>query len=570
MKEMDLYQEWLAKVTDAELKAELASIEGDEEKIRDRFYCELTFGTAGLRGVLGAGTNRMNIYTVGRATQGLAEYLVKSVGNPTVAIAYDSRNKSDVFAKDAACILAANGVKAYLFPELMPTPVLSFAIRHLKTDSGIVITASHNPAAYNGYKAYGNDGAQLGPEAADAVTAIIESVDYFAGVKRMDFDEAVAAGKIEILGGEVLEAFLQNALAQSVDPGICREVPLSVVYTPLNGTGNKPVREIFRRIGVSDVTVVPEQELPDGNFTTCPYPNPEMRDALKLALQLCAEKKPDICIATDPDADRVGIAVKKGDEMALMTGNEVGVLLLDYLLRRKREKGILAKDPVAVSTIVSTPLAEVVARDYGCEFRSVLTGFKFIGGEVTKLQDAGTPERYILGFEESYGYMVGAYCRDKDAVVAAMLICEMTAYYKSQGVCLYDAMDAIYRKYGYYINDVANFTFAGESGMREMQDIMSRLRENPPMEIAGKKVVRFADIKESVALDPATGEKTPIDLPRSNVLIFNLEDGFRAIVRPSGTEPKLKCYLVAVAPTREEAVKATEQLKAAATAMIKG
>lgn len=570
MDEMNLYRTWLEKVSVEELSNELRKIEKDPEGIRDRFYCNLSFGTAGLRGILGAGTNRMNLYTVGRATQGLAAYLTSEKKNPSVVIAYDSRNKSEDFAREAASVLAANNVKVYLFSELTPTPVLSFAIRHLKTDSGIVVTASHNPAAYNGYKAYESDGAQLGPKAAAAVTENIEQVDYFTGIRRMDFEEGVKSGKIEILDDSVLETFLSEVLAQSVHPDICKTTPLSVVYTPLNGTGNKPVREIFRRIGVSDVHIVSEQEHPDGNFPTCPYPNPETREALALALELSEKVKPDLCIATDPDADRVGIAVKKGDEMVLLSGNEVGVLLLDYLLSQKKAKGTLAAHPVAVSTIVSTPLSAVLTADYGGELRETLTGFKFIGGEVTKLQEAGTPERYIIGFEESYGYMIGSYCRDKDAVVASMMICEMAAFYRSQGTNLYDRMDAIYRKYGYYINTVKSFAFVGESGMLKMKSIMDTLRQNPPAEIAGRRVIKIKDIEKQTVKDCVSGEAVSSDLPRSNVLIFELEGGFRAIARPSGTEPKLKCYLTAVGATRADGEAETAKLEAAMTALIEG
>ncbi len=564
----EIYERWLARVDDPELREELLSIRGDEEQIRDRFYCELSFGTAGLRGVLGAGTNRMNIYNVRRATAGLARYLLKKYERPSVGIAYDSRNKSDLFARSAAAVLAAAGVRVHLFSELQPTPVLSFTVRHLGLSAGIVITASHNPAPYNGYKVYGEDGAQLGPEAADAVLAAIREIDLFDGVNPGDFEAELKTGRISYLGEELLEAYYGAVLSQSVLPDIVREQNLSVVYTPLNGAGNKPVREIFSRIGVSKVSVVKEQEQPDGNFPTCPYPNPETREALALALELAKQERPDVVIATDPDSDRVGIAVGTKDGLRLLTGNEVGVLLLDYIARGKRERNALPENPVVVSTVVSTPLTGELVKKYGGEARYVLTGFKFIGGELEKLVEAGCPERFLLGFEESYGYLVGTYCRDKDAVVASMLICEMAAYYKSLGLSLYDAMEAIYQEFGYYQNDVKSFAFAGESGMHRMAEIMARLRENPPKELAGRKVVAVSDIEKGERRDAHGVSK--IELPRSNVLIFELTDGFRAIARPSGTEPKLKCYLTAVGRTRAEAETESARLMAAMTALIEG
>ena len=563
----EIYERWLSRAEDPEIHSELEAIRGDEAAIRDRFYCELTFGTAGLRGVIGAGTNRMNIYNVRRATAGLARYLLEKYERPSVGIAYDSRHKSDVFARAAAAVLAAAGIAVHLFPELVPTPVLSFTVRHLGLSAGIVVTASHNPAAYNGYKVYGEDGAQLGPEAADAVLRQISAIDLFDGVEPGDFDAALRSGRIQYVGEDVMEAYYQAVLAQSVLPDVVRENHLSVVYTPLNGAGNKPVREIFARIGAEKVSVVREQEQPDGDFPTCPYPNPETREALSLALELAERERPDVVIATDPDSDRVGIAVGTADGLKLLTGNEVGVLMLDYIVRGKKERGVLPERPVAVSTIVSTTLTGELMAAYGGETRYVLTGFKFIGGELEKLVEAGCPERFMLGFEESYGYLVGTYCRDKDAVVASMLICEMAAYYKSRGQSLYDAMEAIYQRFGYYRNDVKSFAFAGESGMHKMAGIMDGLRSTPPAEIADRKVVAITDVERDEKRY-ADGRRETVGLPRSNVLIFDLEGGFRAIARPSGTEPKLKCYLTAVGADRASAERESERLTAAMTELI--
>ncbi len=546
--EKKLFERWLSKVDDPEIKAELESFKDDANEIKERFYSELSFGTAGLRGVLGAGSNRMNIYTVGRATAGLAKYLVENYENPTMVIARDTRNKSDKFAKITAEILARAGVKVYFFPLPTAVPILSFAIRELKTSGGVCITASHNPAKYNGYKAYGPDGAQLSPDDADIVTGNIALIDIFDGVAQADFDEAVADGKIIVLGDEIMNKYLDIVYSQAQNPGICEKAPIKVVYTPLNGAGNKPVREILSRIGVSDLAVVPEQENPDGNFPTCPYPNPEIEEAMKLGLNLCEKTGADLLIATDPDADRCGIAIRRGDSMQLMSGNEVGVMLLNYILEAKKKNGVLPQKPIAVSTIVSTPLTARVGADYGCEVINVLTGFKFIGGEIEKLAVKGEEDRFMLGFEESYGYLVGNYARDKDSIVAAMLICEMAAFYKNMGKSLFEVMDDIYKKYGYYINTVISLEFAGMSGMEKMNAIMENFRNNPPSEIDGHKVLKVTDLIKG------------IDLPPSNVIIFDLEDNFKAIARPSGTEPKLKIYLTAVAKERTSAVAAAESL----------
>ena len=547
------YKIWCEKaVGDPDLVKELESIKDNVEAISDAFYKDLEFGTGGLRGVIGAGTNRMNIYTVGKASQGLAAYVNSVSQNGRIAVAYDSRIKSDLFAKTAAAIFAANGIKVYIYEELMPTPMLSFAVRRLKCDAGVVVTASHNPAKYNGYKAYGPDGCQLGLEAADYVLSIMNKVDIFDDVKTVDFDTAVAEGKIEYIGEDIIEEYLNCVLA-------CRVAPeadvksLNVIYTPLHGSGNKPVRSILKKIGVTDVTVVPEQELPDGNFPTAPYPNPEIRQAFECALKLANEIKPELLLATDPDCDRVGIAVRDGEEYKLLSGNDVGALLLDFVLARRKENGTLPKNPLAVKTIVTTELCRKIAENYGCELVDVLTGFKFIGEQITMLEAKGEENRFVFGFEESYGYLGGTYVRDKDAVIASMLICEMVAYYKAQGKNLIEVLDGLYKKYGYYICAQKSFTCEGESGMKQIKGMMEALRTDTPSEINGSKVVKFDDYEASVSRDLKNGNETKITLPRSNVLCFYMEDGCSLIVRPSGTEPKIKLYIGAVGKTYSEA-----------------
>ena len=562
------YDLWCEKaILDKDLSEELKSIKGNDEAISDAFYKNLEFGTGGLRGVIGAGTNRMNVYTVGKATQGLAAYVNSVSENGKVAIAYDSRIKSDVFARDAASILAANGITVYIYKELMPTPMLSYAVRHLKCDAGIVVTASHNPSKYNGYKAYGSDGCQLGLEAADYVLSIMNSVDIFDGVKRMDFDTAVAEDKIKYIGQDVIDSYLNEVEKRRVHTNVDMS-SLNVVYTPLHGSGNKPVRSILSKIGATNVTVVPEQELPDGNFPTAPYPNPEIRQAFECALKLAETVKPDLLLATDPDADRVGIAINNGGEYRLFTGNEVGALLLEYILKGRKENGTLPKNPVAVKTIVTTDVCNKIAADYNCELREVLTGFKFIGEQIGNLEAAGEQERYVFGFEESYGYLAGGYVRDKDAVVASMLICEMVAYYKSQGLTLIDVLDNIYKKYGYYYSSQKSFTCEGQAGMKQIAGIMDRLANNPPKSIGGMQVVVFKNLNTSESLDVASGNKSVIDLPKSNVLGFYFADGSSLIVRPSGTEPKIKLYLSAVGATNDEAVSKREILENAGTELL--
>ncbi len=540
-----LYDLWCKKVSDPELCDDLRAMgeSGDGSAIEDAFYRNLEFGTAGLRGVLGAGTNRMNIHTVGQATQGVADYInsQKGEGEPgTVAICYDSRINSELFAHTAASVLAANGIKSYVYPRLQPTPALSFATRYLGCAIGINVTASHNPAKYNGYKVYGPDGCQIASSIADAITEAISRVDIFDDVKTMPFAQAEEAGLANFIGEDVLDAFLDAVYEQHIDQ---EESDLRVVYTPLNGTGLECVTRILKRIGVTDVHVVPEQEKPDGNFPTCPYPNPEIREALECGIALCEQVHPDLLLATDPDCDRVGTAVKDGDDYQLLSGNEVGVLLLDFVCRMRKENGTLPEAPVAITTIVSTSLADAVAAKYGVEMRRVLTGFKYIGGVIAELEQAGAPERFVFGFEESYGYLAGTHARDKDAVVASMLICQMARYYRTRGKNLYQAMQDIYREFGFHHNRTLSFAFEGAAGAQAMANIMAGFRESQPAEIAGLKVQAFLDYQEGVG-----------GLPSANVLQFDLENGNKVIVRPSGTEPKVKVYLFTVGASAEEAV----------------
>ena len=563
---MTEYERWLSQpLDDPDLTEELKSIQGQEDEINDRFYRELEFGTAGLRGVIGAGTNRMNVYTVRKATQGLSNYLLKHAeGKPqSVAIAYDSRIKGVLFSKESAAVLAANGIKAYIYPHLMPTPALSFAVRHLKCDAGICVTASHNPAKYNGYKAYGSDGCQITADMADGITQEIGALDIFSGVKKMDFEEGRKQGLIEYIGDETMGAFLDNVYKESL---IDDASNLKLVYTPLNGAGRVCVLRILERIGIKDVTVVPEQEYPDGNFPTCPYPNPEFREALQKGLELCEKVQPDLLLATDPDSDRVGIAVNQNGEFKLMTGNEVGILLLDFIARVKQEQGKLPAHPVAVTTIVSTDMVDPIAQHYSIEMRRCLTGFKYIGDIIAELEEKeGNADSYLLGFEESYGYLSGGYVRDKDAVDGSMLICQMASYYKRQGKTLVDVMNELYETYGYYQNATLNFAFEGEDGMKTMQKIMDTLRQEPPAEIAGTKVVGRSDY----LLSQSYGDKEGvIDLPKSNVLEYRMENGCKLIVRPSGTEPKIKIYLSGKGATMEESLAEIEKMKAAAPGLL--
>lgn len=567
----ELYKLWLENATaDPDLKKELLSVEGKEEEISDRFYRELEFGTGGLRGVIGAGTNRMNYYTVCKATQGLAAYLkaVKPEG-ASVAVSYDSRIKSDYFAKSVAEVLSANGIKVYIYTELMPTPMLSWAVRYHKCDAGVMVTASHNPAKYNGYKVYGPDGCQLTIAAADAVLAEINKIDVFSGIKSAPFDEGLKSGMINYIDDKAIDAYMAEVKKQSLHPEVCAKAGLKVVYTPLNGTGNKPVRRILKEIGIDNVVVVPEQENPDGTFATCPYPNPEIREALTKGLELCAKEKPDLLLATDPDCDRVGIAVPDGDGYALFTGNEVGALLLEYIARERTAMGTMPKNPIAVKTIVTTDITRAIAKKYNVEIIEVLTGFKFIGEQIGFLEEKGEENRYIFGFEESYGYLAGSYVRDKDAVVASMLICEMAAFYRAQGVSLIEARKKMYEEYGCYCNKLDTFAFEGASGMAKMQEIMNRMRTDYPEEIAGTKVIALADYEASEKTDLLSGSKTVIDLPKSNVITLYLEGGASLVIRPSGTEPKIKIYYTTIGKTNEEAGKLQEKYSEAFTKLVK-
>lgn len=561
MSEMELYSLWCKNaVDDSDLQEELKSIENDTPAIRDRFYRDLEFGTGGLRGVIGAGTNRLNIYTIRRATQGLANYVKQEYNGGSVAISYDSRIKSDVFAKAAAEVLSANGIKVYIYKELMPTPMLSFAVRNLGCQAGIMVTASHNPAKYNGYKAYGNDGCQITLKGAEIILSEINSLDMFKDVKTSDFNTELEKGNIEYISQEVIDSYYECVLAEGINTDLCASSGLKVVYTPLNGTGNKPVRTILKKIGITDVSIVEEQENPDGNFPTCPYPNPEIREALELGLKKCKEVKPDLLLATDPDCDRVGIAVPDGDNYVLFSGNEVGALLFEYICKQRIAKGTMPENPIVVKTIVTTNIINAIAKDYGVEVIDVLTGFKFIGEQIGFLEKKGEEKRYIFGFEESYGYLSGGYVRDKDAVNASMLICEMAAYYRTQGISLIQARENLYNKYGVYYHTLHSFTFEGESGMIKMNNIMSQLRNNHPKEIAGYKVISCSDYKLSITKDIATGSETEIKLPKSNVLAFELEDNLKVVVRPSGTEPKIKTYYTAKAPTFDDAKKIESKL----------
>ena len=559
-------ERWIANVSDEELAAELAEMKkaadaGDYSAAVDAFFQDLAFGTAGLRGTLGAGTNRMNIYTVGRATQGFADYLNANFDNPSVAIARDSRNKGELFVQVTASILAANGIVAHVYPKISPVPTLSFAVRDLGCSGGICMTASHNPAAYNGYKAYGPDGCQITSEAAKAISASIANTDAFSGVKTMGFDEAVASGMVKWIDDAVLERYYDAVLSKSVSSLSAEQVaeaPLKLVYTPLNGTGLIPVTTVLERAGITDITVVPEQREPNGDFPTCPYPNPEIREAMQKGIDLCEEVHPDLLLATDPDADRVGVACKDGDDYTLLTGNEMGVLLLDYIARMRSERGEDLSDKVAVTTIVSSAMVDALAAEYGFELRRCLTGFKYIGDIITELSDAGQVDRFIFGFEESYGYLSGDHVRDKDAVNASLLICQMAQDYKLRGMNLAQAMRALYEKHGWWLNRTASVSFPGAAGAETMRGIMAKLREQAPSELAGRAVEAVVDYEGGVN-----------GLPSANVVEFDVEGGNKVIVRPSGTEPKIKLYVFAKDADRAAADALLDALEAAGRELLK-
>ena len=569
MNTTELYKLWLEQATeDPELIPELESIENDPDGINDRFYRDLEFGTAGLRGVIGAGTNRMNVYTVKRATQGLAEYIIESGAEKSVAIAYDSRIKSAYFAEVAALVLAANGIKVHIYKELMPTPMLSWAVRYLKCGAGIVVTASHNPAKYNGYKVYGADGCQMTSEAANAVLAKINKIDIFGVVKAQGFESAVEKGMISYIDDSVIDKYMEKVRAQGLHTDMVKASGLKVVYSPLNGTGNKPVRRILKEIGVENVTVVPEQENPDGMFPTCPFPNPEIREALQKGLELCAKVQPDLLLATDPDCDRVGIAVPDGNGgYELFTGNETGALLLEYVCKERIALGRMPNDPVAVKTIVTSDITKAICAKYGVELREVLTGFKYIGEQIGLLEKAGEEERYIFGFEESYGYLAGGYVRDKDAVVASMLICEMAAYYRTKGISLIEARKRLYEEYGVYLSKLSNFQCEGASGMERMKEIMAGLRANTPKSIGGLEVLAVTDYEVSKKTT-SDGVVSEVTLPKSDVITYNLADDASVIIRPSGTEPKIKVYYTTKGATNADAMAVYEKISAEFTKIL--
>ena len=552
---LDDYKRWLeADLIDCDLKTELQNIAGDDDAIKERFAVALEFGTAGLRGTLGAGTNRMNIWVVRQAAQGVASWVLTQGGTQTVAISYDSRLKGWNFARDAAGVLAANGINVRIYDELMPVPALSFATRYYNCNAGIMITASHNPARYNGFKAYGPDGCQMTDDAAAVVYDAIQKTDVLTGAKYMSFAEGVEKGLIKFVGDDCKEALYEAIEARQVRPGLCKTAGLKLVYSPLNGTGLVPVTRILKDMGITDVTIVQEQEYPNGYFTTCPYPNPEIFEALRKGLELAKEVGADLMLATDPDADRVGIAMKCPDgSYELVSGNEMGVLLLDYICAGRIEKGTMPKNPVAVMSIVSTPLAAKVAEHYGVELRQTLTGFKWIGDQIAQLEAAGEVDRFIFGFEESYGYLAGPYVRDKDAIIGSMLICEMAAYYRSIGSSIKQRLEEIYATYGRYLNKIDTVEFPGLSGMDKMANIMKGLRENPPKAFGTKAVASVTDYTKP--------EET--GLPKANVLSYVLEDGAKVMVRPSGTEPKIKAYYTTLGKDLAAAQAEKDELSAA-------
>ncbi len=549
----DEYRRWCRLVKYDYLIEELNAIKDNDREIEDRFLLNLEFGTAGLRGVLGAGTNRMNIYTVAKATQGLANYLLSEEEHPKVAISYDSRNRSREFAKISARVLAANGIKVYIYSTLMPVPMLSFAVRNTGSSAGIMVTASHNPAKYNGYKVYGPDGCQMTSESADKVLGEINKLDIFKDIKKVDFEKALEEKTIEYTPDSVINAYYEWCLGQMMRKDIFKKEPLQLVYTPLNGAGNLPVRHVLKTAGLENISVVKEQEMPNGNFPTCPYPNPEIKEAMALGLEQAKSEKADILIATDPDCDRVGIAVKEAGDYIMLTGNQVGILLVDYIAKTRKELGTLPENPILVKSIVTSSLADRVAKSHGVETVNVLTGFKYIGDTIKKLEEKGEKDRFILGFEESYGYLVGTEVRDKDAVVATLVICEMAAYYRSIGSSVYKALQEIYQKFGFYLNKVDSYTFEGLRGMDKMKEIMSALRANPLMKLGDYEVEAREDYKTLVHKDEKTGRVTDIKLPSSNILVYMLQGGHQVIIRPSGTEPKIKVYYSIKGKDRREA-----------------
>ena len=565
------YLRWKTLADDQDVAAELQSMDGNEEQIEDAFYRNLAFGTGGLRGVIGAGTNRMNIYTVAKASQGLADYVNKQFApnKRSIAISYDSRIKSDVFARVAAGVFAANGIQSYIYKELMPTPCLSYAVRALHCAAGIMVTASHNPSKYNGYKVYGADGCQITTKAADAILAEIEKLDLFDDVKRVSFKEALNVNKVSYISDRVYDDFIEEVKKQSLlsdDLAINKDV--SIVYTPLNGTGLKPVLRALKESGYTNITVVKEQEQPDGYFTTCPYPNPEIKEAMELGIAYAKKCNADLLLATDPDCDRVGIAVKnKQGEHVLVTGNEVGMLLLDYICSRRIAMETMPEDPVAVKTIVTIDMAERIAEHYGVKVINVLTGFKFIGEQIKLFEQNHTYE-YEFGFEESYGCLVGTHARDKDAIVAVMALCEAAAFYKSKGITLWDQMINIFEKYGYYKEGQKAITMKGAEGAAQIAQMMDNLRNNPPKKFGDWDVIEFRDYKTQECTDIKTGAKSETGLPVSNVLYFDLTDNAWCCARPSGTEPKIKFYMGIKGTNLEDAQDKLEKLTKAVMEVI--
>lgn len=563
-----LYELWLQKADEPDVADELKSIAGKEDEILDRFWQDLAFGTGGLRGVLGAGTNRMNVYTVGKATQGLANFLNSEYTSPSVVIGYDSRINSDRFARIAAEVLAANGIKVYIFPELMPTPIVAYAVKELSCSSGIIITASHNPSKYNGYKCYDSRGYQMTDEAAAKTLEYINACDIFEDVYKTNFDEAVKNGIITILQDSFLDKYFELVKKCCIVPDAAKNSDLSVIYTPLNGTGNKQVRRVLKEIGLNDVTVVPSQENPDGNFPTCSFPNPEIKEAFTEALKLAETKKADLLLATDPDCDRVGIAVLYNGEYKLITGNDVGCMLTDYIISQKKAAGSLPEKPLIIKSIVSTDMAAAIAESHGAEIYNVLTGFKYIGEKMTLLEEAGEAERFLLGFEESYGYLSGMHTKDKDAVNASMLICEMAAFYKKQGKTLIDVLNGLYERFGFWENSLFNFYFEGADGMVKMTGMMEDLRKNYPSSLGGKTIVKAVDYKTGKETCLKTGETAETTLPKSNVIVLQTENRDKIIVRPAGTEPKIKIYTMVQGKNEESAKAQTEQYKKDITAVL--
>ena len=559
------YEYWCTSpIFDDATKSELKSLEGNEDEIFDRFYRELEFGTGGLRGVIGAGTNRMNFYTVGKATQGLANFINKQgAAAKGVAIAFDSRRMSPEFADTAACVLAANGIKAYIFDSLRPTPELSFALRTLGCTAGIVVTASHNPPEYNGYKVYWEDGAQITAPKDAQIIGEVNAIKDYAEIKKMTTEEAKAAGLYEVIGKEIDDKYMEALKKLVLHPEAIKQMAssLKIVYTPLHGTGNVPVRRVLKELGFEQVTVVPEQELPDGNFPTVSYPNPEDKKAFALALDLAKKVDADLVLATDPDADRLGVYAKdtKTGEYKVFTGNMSGMLICEYEMSQKKALGILPENGALVTTIVSSNMAQAVAKEYGMKFIECLTGFKYIGEQIKFFEQTGSNE-YVFGFEESYGCLVGTHARDKDAVVAVMALCEAAAYYKTQGITLWDQMLNIYNKYGYYKEDLFTMTFKGADGAKKMQDMMDAYRKNTPKQVGAYKVLRLRDYKNDVITDLATGETIPTGLPKSNVLYFELENDAWFCVRPSGTEPKIKFYAGIKGTSLEDSAKKLDEL----------